>query len=349
MANPCNSCGYIRDWPDYGRYDCSSPNELRDLFCVHPDLREDMSIDDAASVVGKSKPGDCCRGIERSVIERLAIYCGLDDSIYYNADRVINWLGESSVKISTALLRLLGGSTSTPLMDYLRKSKPRFRDLVALVRDVSRKTLLNYLINHERYHWLSAKPGNGSGGVDCDGEALATAFGIARALSELRGFGEQFWRLLLGSGRLSYPSRYGGLPIRHVISNSNASGIVSIDAIIELMLHELTIDYLMASHMDLTCYRGFTKHLSGFDGLGKPGIRYAGSSITITLPALGLEIKLGCLDTNLWTVGSAEISTRGSTMRFNGEVPSRPLNNALVERWVYCGDAGVSGGYEGII
>jgi len=105
-----------------------------------------------------------------SCTENLAIYCPSEDAIYYNTDKILEYVNTLS-KLTTlyfAKLIIQAEVESKEAINLLRKY---LKPVALLARFVISNIVYSYLTAHERYHWSMKQS-------IPDEEAKATAYGL---------------------------------------------------------------------------------------------------------------------------------------------------------------------------
>jgi len=190
--------------------------------------------------------------------EKLAIYCGSDDTIYYNMDRIREYMDKHALDGIGMLLKLLVKSGMRPFIE-----PTLFKYCLEIAGLVSSSIIHIYLTSHEKYHWSTK-------GSSVDEEAKATAYGLYKTLTTVNNL---IKNIKFVHNRLIYPVFNGDWiwplePIPYVMS--------------ELIIHNI-----IKEHLQYSGYRDFYKYLGVKNGKLRPPMV---KDSVIELPILGLRI-----------------------------------------------------------
>jgi len=167
-------------------------------------------------------------------VETLAMYCPEHDAIYYNEDRVEEWLRQVATRTAAAFAYYMSnkGNKLSDLVDILSHvfRLHTARDFVELAAAASTPIALAYLQSHERHHWAL--------GPNAGPEDETTAQGIASAADAVRAL----WDLVRpGMHGLSH-----GQPVKDALAP---------------WLAEYALHVVVGGHVDLQGYNQFPRHL----------------------------------------------------------------------------------------
>jgi len=173
--------------------------------------------------------------------EALAIYCASEDAIYYNTDRVLEYIDRLSKLTALHFVELIAQVVEPndkyvvrSLLVYLLKpTMTAFRTTVANI-------VYTYLASHERYHWSMKQH-------IADEEAKATAYGLYMVMRDLiQRFQREPRALDMHIHIHTHPPDFPRIPA----------------VLLDFLLGEIAVHILIAQHFRLKSYRDFTRYLS---------------------------------------------------------------------------------------
>jgi len=162
--------------------------EYRRLWCSLPDLSLDVELGKWLEGVVKAL-AECKEARGCSCVEALAVYCPEHDAIYYNEDRIEEWLRQVATSTAAAFAYYMSerGNRLTTLTELLSRhfQLHTARDFVELAAAASTPIALAHLQSHEKHHWALG-PRAGSWPEDeATAQGIASAVDVVRALWDL--------------------------------------------------------------------------------------------------------------------------------------------------------------------
>jgi len=207
--------------------------EYRRLWCSLPDLPLDVELGKWLEGMVKAL-AECKEARGCSCVEALAVYCPEHDTIYYNEDRIEEWLRQVAIHTAAAFAYYMSerGSRLSVFADLLSRyfQLHTARDFIEVAAAASTPIALAYLQSHERHHWAL--------GPNAGPEDEATAQGIASAADAVRAL----WDLV----RPGMHDHFHGRPVKDALAP---------------WLAEYAIHVVVGGHVDLQGYNQFPRHL----------------------------------------------------------------------------------------
>jgi len=196
-------------------------------WCSLPDLPLDVELGKWLEGVVKAL-AECKKARRCYCVEALAVYCPEHDAIYYNEDRIEEWLRQVATRTAAAFAYYMSnkGNKLPDLVDILDHARLHTaREFVEVAAAASTPIALAYLQSHERHHWAL-----GPSAVSWP-EDEATAQGIASAADAIRAL----WDLV----RPGMHSHFHAEPVKDVLTP---------------WLAEYALHVVVGGHIDLQSY-----------------------------------------------------------------------------------------------
>lgn len=211
--------------------------------------------------------------------ENLAIYCSDEDKIYYNIDRVAEWLTKLYITNMGTLMKQL----ASELKDVLIKNS-NFKlgvPLGLVMRIAAEATVdvaMTYLLSHERYHWA-----HGPGEFPPEEEVMAAAYGMYTAYTESLNPLVKFISMI----SKSLPEGHAHLRFRAFSLPGTTRYLLS--TLLKGYFKHLTLARLAYDNALLKDYSGFTKYLDPIPS--EPRLVILSNGI-ITVPIIGRSYEI---------------------------------------------------------